>query len=121
MSKINLLALHIYHLDNNEECEKIINLLKRDNIDKRWKVELPTEETNAIFVYIKSKKNDKEKFKDVLNLLRSLNERTIDSIKKHSLSVALRIHHDNFYLSLPDFLIKECGRLGIEINLLYEK
>ncbi len=120
MKEIKLLALHIYPLDNDEECDKIIEILKKD-IGDVWTIEKPTSETNAIFMPIKSKRDDQKKLLDTTKLLKHLNKKTIDSIKNYDLSISLRIHYNGLYLSLPDFLIKECGRLGIEINILNEK
>lgn len=120
MNEIKFLAIHIRPLDDDNESKEIIGLLKKA-IDKKWLIERPRKETNAIFIPIKSEKDDNEKLLEAKQLLKSLNKKTINSIKNYDLSISLRIHHNNFYLSLPDFLISECGRLGIGIDILNEK
>ena len=117
------IALHIYHLDDNEEAEEIIQLLNQAGIGERWLIERPTEETNAIFVRVNvAESNDEEwkirqrKFKKAVELLGDLDEETIHKIKG---SVAMRIHTPEFYLPIPAKFVWECGRLGLEICILH--
>jgi len=124
---MEFLGLHISPLDEGEECDRVISLLRRD-VTNSWTIEKPTEKTNAIFVPIKIKNRNYEpgelcerKLKKSLKLLKSIKKTTINSIKKFDLDVAMRIHTEEFYLSLSWEFVKECGRLNLEIDVMNTK
>ncbi len=124
---MEFLGLHIFHLDIGEKCDNVINLLKKD-IGEIWEIKKPTEETNAIYVPINIKnikcesgKLLEEKLKKSIKLLKSIRKTTIDKIKKFDLDVAMRVHTNKFYLSLSPEFVKECGRLGFEIDIMNTK
>lgn len=125
---MELLALHIYHLDDGEESDKIIKLLKSTGIEKKWNIEPPSEETNAIFIPVELNAKNLESWKmrdkklsRSLSLLSKLDKDVIDNIKSSGLSTAMRIHTDEFYLPLPGNFVAECGRLGLEICVFNTK
>ncbi len=119
---MELLALHIYHLDDGDETDKIIELLKSSGVGSGWTIERPSEDTNAIFVPIEIDIGTMESFEirqrkiiKSLSLLTELNKDGINRIKGFNLNVAMRIHTSEFYLPLPGEFVTACGQLGLEI------
>ena len=113
-------ALHIYHLDNDEEADKIVRLLESTGIGNRWTIERPTDETNAIFVHAgKSGQDDDSRdeqlFHEAQELVRTIDRKTVEAIKAMDLCLALRITTSDFYLALPEDLVAECGIVGLQI------
>jgi hypothetical protein len=123
---MDLLALHMYHLDDDDEADQIIQLLKRNGLESQWRIERPNENTNAIFIPVllddgaltETWQIRQAKFNKALGLLLALNQETINAIKNLGLRVALRIHTDEFYLPIPSDLVTACGNLGLEICIL---
>ncbi len=122
------LALHIYHLDEGEEADRVIQLLKPFGIGDKWPVERPTEQTNAIFVPVEIRdiatevwEIRQQKLNKSLALLRALDRKTVDAIRALDLSVAMRVHTTEFFLPLESEFVSECGRLGLEICIYNSK
>ena len=121
----NYFALHIRPLDDNEESDDILNRLKSYGIGNKWPVEKPTSETNAIFVPIEADSDTKEGWQakqsiinKSLDFFKGLDREIIDFIKSLDLFVSLRIHTTESNLLLPEEVIHECSRLGLEIYIL---
>jgi hypothetical protein len=119
---MDLLALHIHPLDDNEEADEIIALLTQAGLSSDWTIEKPTEATNALFVPVEIQSGAladweirQQKLEKALVLLRALQPATIAAIQECGLDVAMRIHTEEFYLPLPVAFVRECARLGLEI------
>src|SRR5262245_12414454 len=124
---MNLLALHVYHLDDGPEADAVIALLTQAGVSSEWAIERPTEETNGIFVPVELNGGGPEawqvrqqKLEKAVVLLSKLKPVPIGDIRASGLQTAMRIHTREFYLPLPANFVKECGRLGLEICILNE-
>ncbi len=124
---MNLLALHVYNLDDGPETEAVIALLTEAGVGSEWQIERPNEATNAIFLPIEfhdggaqSWQVRQKKLELAVTRLRKLRPDPIGAIRGMQLSTAMRIHTREFYLPLPANFVRECGRLGLEICILNE-
>jgi hypothetical protein len=118
------LSIHIYHLDDDEEADAIVNALESLGIGERWTIERPTDETNAIFVPVGNDQQhdeDQGPYQAALELVRAMDRETVEAIKAMDLRVALRITTSDFYISLPESLVSACGILGLEICIFNTK
>jgi hypothetical protein len=120
------LAIHIYHLDNDEEADEIVHTLESLGIGESWTIERPTNETNAIFVHVgKNQQLDKnqrvELYQEALELIHAMDKKVVEAIKARDLRVALRITTSDFYISLPEDLVSACGILGLQICIFNTK
>jgi hypothetical protein len=124
---MNLLALHIYHLDDGPEADAVVALLTEAGVTKDWPIERPNEEANDVSLPIElddkgveSHQLRQAKFEMAVDRLSRLRPEPISQISKMRLSIAMRIHTKEFYLPIPADFVRECGRLGLEICILYE-
>jgi hypothetical protein len=124
---MNLLALHVYHLDDGPDTDAVIALLAEAGVGPEWQIQRPTEETNAILLPVdldgagrKLWQVRQQKLEKAVALLSMLQPAPIDDIRASHLSTAMRIHTTEFYLPLPANFVKECSRLGLEICILNE-
>ncbi len=124
---MNLLALHIYHLDDDEEADAVIALLTDAGVELDWKIERPNEDTNAILLPITLDDDGTEpyqirlkKLEIAVARLRNLRPEPISAIRELDLDTAMRIHTSEDYLPLDSDFVRECGRLGLEICVFNE-
>ena len=124
---MDLLALHVYHLDDGPEADAVIDLLSKAGVGSEWQIERPSDDNNAILLPIElhsggdeTWQGRKRKLKTAVNRLRKLHPDSISDIRGMQLSTAMRIHMNEFYLPLPSDFVRECGRLGLEICILNE-
>jgi hypothetical protein len=123
---MNLLALHVYHLDDGPEADAVIALLTEAGIGPEWHIERPNE-ANAILLPIELQDRVDEswqvrqrKLELAVARLCMLRPEPLGAIRQMQLSTAMRIHTREFYLPLPANFVRECGRLGLEICILNE-
>ncbi len=116
-------TIHISPLDDDNEFKKIKDKLK--NISKNYRIEKPTDETNALIIPVEIKNKDyeswklrDEKIKKMIKLLEKLDIKFIKYVKSIGLSANLKIYTDEFAIPLPLNLLKECSRLGIDIYII---
>ena len=124
---MNLLALHVYHLDDGPAADAVIALLAEAGVGPEWQIERPNGDGNDITLPIELDGGGKESWQvrqEKLELavarLRKLRPDPIHAIRAMQLCTAMRIHTTEFYLPLPASFVKECGRLGLEICILNE-
>lgn len=122
---MEFLGLHIHHLDDGEEADKIIQMLRLSGVDGRWSIKRPTDETNSIIIpvnisntFAEDWRTRQQKINESIKLLQVLNKKTIDIIKELGLNVAMRVHTKETYIPFSEEFVKECGRLGLEICVL---
>ncbi|WKZ46865.1 MAG: hypothetical protein QY306_13695 [Anaerolineales bacterium] len=121
------IVLQIYHLDNNDEdLDQIVSILERKGLREGWEINKPTDETNSILVrYNRNQKLEPEYaerdflFNNVAEFLMPFEKKQIDEVKTFQLGVMLKIVTEEFALPIPAKLLTECGRLGIDIYILY--
>lgn len=116
------LSLHAYHLDDDSEADVVIELLEAAGIGNEWSIQRPTEATNSILVPVlldnaslDQRALEFRRLRRSLDLLKVMSKPNIDTIKSFGLSIAMRLHTSEFYLSLPEDFVHECGRLGLQI------
>lgn len=119
---MELLGIHIHPLDDNEEADEIIDLLRRGGVSEEWVILRPDGESNSIFIPVEivlgqlSEAHVRQaKLAKALGLLRALQPVTIGDVRSFGLEVAMRIHTRESYLPLPAEFVHECGRLGLDI------
>lgn len=124
---MDLLALHVYHLDDGPLADDVIALLTEAGIGPEWRIERPNGDSNDILLPIELADGNKklwevrqEKLEVAVARLRKLRHDPIDTIRGMQLRTAMRIHTREFYLPLPADFVIECGRLGLEICVLNE-
>lgn len=124
---MDLLALHVYHLDDGPEADAVIGLLTEAGVGSDWRIEGPDEDdSNGIIVPVEWNGDTKSwqvrqgKLEIAVELLRKLRPGPLDTIRGMQLRTAMRIHTREFYLPLPASFVRECGRLGLEICILNE-
>ncbi|HVN16098.1 MAG TPA: hypothetical protein VMT73_10200 [Anaerolineales bacterium] len=117
--------LQIHHLDDGEEANEIIAVLKKKRMADSWMIQRPTEESNSVIVeYIGNEKIEPEYvkrnflFDKATELLISMEREQIEKIKEYHLGVMLKIVTTEFALLIPSKLLGECGRLGVDIYVL---
>lgn len=122
---MELLALHVYHLDEGPETDAVVALLVEAGVGLDWVIERPNDDSNAILLPIEMDGGNKESWQvrnEKLELavarLRNLWADPINAIREMQLRTAMRIHTTEFYLPLPAGFVSECGRLGLEICIL---
>ena|SRR5215203_3853185 len=105
---MNLLALHVYHLDDGPEADDVIALLAEAGVGSEWQIERPNEDTNAIFLPIDLDNGGGElwqvrqkKLAIAVARLRKLRPNRIEAIREMQLSTAMRIHTRSFTYRCP--------------------
>ena len=119
--------LQIYHLDDGDEStNEIISILERRPLADSWSIERLTEESNQIQVkYNRSKKLEPKYLErdfllnNAAELLMPIEKEQIEEVKAYQLGVILKIITTEFALPIPAKLLTECGRLGIDLYILY--
>lgn len=121
------IVLQIYHLDDTDESvNEIVSILQRRRLQEGWTINKPTEESNSILI----RYNRKEKFEpeyiernfllnNVVDFLIPFEKEQIDEVKAFQLGVMLKIVTEEFALPVPAKLLAECGRLGVDLYILY--
>ncbi len=122
---MELLALHIYHLDEGEEADRVVQILREGGLGPDWRIERPTEATNAIFVPAEVENEPGEgwqireqKLARALVLLRALGRKAIEAIRALDLQVAMRIVTADWVLPLSAEFVAECARLDLGIFIV---
>ena len=122
---MNLLALHVYHLDDGPDADDVIALLAEAGVGSDWRIERPNGDSNAVLLPIELDNGVTEswrvrqtKLEIAVARLRELRPGPISAIRGMQLKTAMRIHTREFYLPLPGDFVRECGRLGLEICIL---
>jgi hypothetical protein len=124
---MNLLSLHVYHLDDGPDADAVIALLTQAGVGPEWQIERPDGKSNDISLPIELEDGDikawqvrQKKLEIAIARLRKLSPDPFDAIRGMQLRTAMRIHTREFYLPLPGNFVRECGRLGLEICILNE-
>jgi hypothetical protein len=124
---MNLLCLHVYHLDDGPDADAVIAFLTQAGVGPDWHIERPDGESNGISLPIELDDGETEswrvrqkKLEIAVGRLCKLRSDPINAIREMQLRTAMRIHTREFYLPLPSNFVRECGRLGLEICVLNE-
>ena len=120
-------VLQIHHLDDtDEDINKIVAILERRHLQEGWKISRPTEESNSILIkYDRTQKLEPEYVErdfllnNAAEFLMPFEKKQIDDVKTFQLGVMLKIVTEEFALPIPAKLLAECGRLGIDLYILY--
>ncbi|MEW6085328.1 MAG: hypothetical protein AB1607_12095 [Chloroflexota bacterium] len=120
-------VLQIYHLDDtDEDINAIVSILERKRLLEGWKINIPTEETNSILIkYDRNEKLEPEyierdfRLNNAAEFLMPFEKKQIDEVKAYQLGVILKIVTEEFALPIPAKLLAECGRLGVDLYVLY--
>ena len=121
------IVLQIYHLDDNDEdLAEIVSILERKRLQKGWKIHKPTEETNSILIrYDHNQKLEPEYaerdflLNNAAEFLVPFEKKQIDEVKAFQLGVMLKIVTEEVALPIPAKLLAECGRLGIDLYIMF--
>lgn len=121
------IVLQIYHLDyNDEDLDEIVSILERSRLQEGWTINKPTEETNSIlFRYNRNTKLEPEYVErdfllnNAAEFLMPFEKKQFDDVKEFQLGVMLKIITEEFALPVPAKLLAECGKLGIDLYILY--
>jgi hypothetical protein len=120
-------VLQIYHLDDTDaSVNEIVSILQRRHLQEGWKINKPTEESNSILIkYDHKEKLEPEYFErdflfnNTTEFLMPFEKEQVDEIKAFQLGVILKVVTEEFALPIPAKLLAECGRLGIDLYILY--
>lgn len=122
------LALHVYHLDDDSFADHVVHCLKEAGVARDWKIERPTDATNAILLPVDPDEDDSDSWEDrnrkieiAVDYLRRMRPEPLDVIRESGLRIAMRVHTREAYLPLPVEFVRECGRLGLQICILNER
>ena len=106
--------LHIHHLDPGEEEEKVVSLLKNDEILPKFRIEGKTEDGNSIAVYVGDFNNGNIE-KEIEEILTSLSEETLKEINKLDLNISLRLNVEGSCAYFRPSLLSLAGQKGVQI------